>query len=77
MIENGKAFRIQIRFNKIEYDDLYRDLLNYQDSNEQANRIRKLLRVGLAALNDFTVEQESRVVVLEKTPGLAPKKWSS
>ena len=47
MNDSDDTFRVQVRFNKIEYANLEEDLSRYEGA-ARAGRIRLLMRVGLA-----------------------------
>lgn len=47
--KDGDTFRVQARFNKVEYADLMADLERFAQGSPRAGRIRFLMRLGLAA----------------------------
>lgn len=50
MSEQDETFRATIRFNRVEYSDLDKDLSRYSGANKGA-RIRLLMRLGLQVAN--------------------------
>ena len=50
MSEQDETFRATIRFNRVEYSDLDKDLSRYTGANKGA-RIRLLMRLGLQVAN--------------------------
>lgn len=57
MTEDDKTFRLQLRLNKVEFADLYADLMQYGEGSPQAGRVRYLLRLGLATAHGGVVHR--------------------
>ena len=51
MSDEADTFRIQVRFNRVEYADVEADLNRYPAGSARAGRIRLLVRLGYAAAN--------------------------
>ena len=49
MSDEADTFRIQVRFNRVEYADVEADLNRYPAGSARAGRIRLLIRLGYAA----------------------------
>lgn len=58
MNEQSNTFRVNTRFNRIEFADLERDLDQYKGT-ARAGRIRLLVRLGLAVANGTHVPSTS------------------
>jgi hypothetical protein len=58
MNEKSNTFRVNTRFNRIEFADLERDLDQYKGT-ARAGRIRLLVRLGLAVANGTHVPSTS------------------
>ena len=54
MSESDDTFRVQARFNKVEYADIQEDLDRYGQGAARAGRVRLLMRLGLAAARGLT-----------------------
>lgn len=50
MSDQDETFRVNVRFNRVEYSDLDKDLSRYVGANKGA-RIRMLMRIGLQVAN--------------------------
>lgn len=54
MSDSDDTFRVQARFNKVEYADIQEDLDRYGQGAARAGRVRLLMRLGLAAARGLT-----------------------
>ena len=63
MSDEADTFRIQARFNRVEYADVEADLNRFPAGAARAGRIRLLIRLGYAAANGLFPHPHSAKVV--------------